>query len=178
NEESPLYSGSFSAALANFIPLQSFPENSESQEAVILFTSGTTGIPKGVVLSHGALIRSGQIIDSAYGWRSNDVFLGMGGLHTMSGLRNPCIAALQTGVTVLIPAQRDLRNPMAIMDLCVRYKVTILNAGPAFLAFWSRTSQKTPYFQTHHLRMVMSTGSALHSIHQEEFEKQFGCPVF
>ncbi len=177
-EDSALYGGSFSELLAEYTPIESFPDTSEDQDAVILFTSGSTGIPKGVVLSHGSLFRSARIMDREYGWRSNDVFIGAGALHTMSGLRNPCLAAVHSGVSVVIPGKQEMRNPIALMNLCIEYGVTLLNAGPAFLAFWNRASQKAAYFKSHGIRMVLCTGSALHPVHREAFEKLFECPVY
>lgn len=177
-EGSDKFSGSFSERLADSEVCEEFPDTSEEQDAVILFTSGTTGNPKGVVLSHGALFRTSRILDQAYRWNSKDRFIGGGSFHTMSGLRNPCIAVLHSGLSVVIPEKEDIQNPLGVLSLCVKNDVTILNVTPGFLAYWGRTAQKSKYFQSHKLRMVLSTGSALQPIHRKIFEKQFQAPVY
>jgi len=178
SEDSSLYEGSFSQQIADFDGYENFPELQPAQDAVILFTSGSTGMPKGVMLSHGALYRSSSIMDHAYGWRSSDRFLGGGSFHTMSGLRNPCLAVLHSGASVVIPGKDIAQNPLAVMNLCMKYQVTILNVTPAFLAYWSVAGQKAKYFENHHLRMVLSTGSALQPIHREAFQENFHVMVY
>lgn len=178
SEDSETYADSFSRRLADQSPQIHFPPAVEERPAVILFTSGSTGAPKGVVLSHGALFRSARILDEAYHWKSDDRFLGGGSFHTMSGLRNPCITVLHSGASVVIPGKEHTQNPLSVMNLCVQYQISILNVTPAFLAYWNRATQKASYFRSHRLRAVISTGSALHSSHYENFQKSFGCPVF
>ena len=178
SEDSETYADSFSRKLADQSPQDDFPSAAEEQPAVILFTSGSTGAPKGVVLSHGALFRSARILDEAYRWKSKDRFLGGGSFHTMSGLRNPCITVLHSGASVVVPGKKHTQNPLSVMNLCVQYQISILNVTPAFLAYWNRATQKASHFRSHRLRAVISTGSALHPSHYENFQKSFGCPVF
>jgi acyl-coenzyme A synthetase/AMP-(fatty) acid ligase len=178
SEDSRAFEDSFSARIAELNPVAELPDVSEEQEAVILFTSGSTGRPKGIALSHGALYRTSQILDRAYKWRSADRFLSAGAFHTMSGLRNPCIAVLHSGASIVVPAKEDLQNPLGLLGLCVNYEVTILNVTPGFLAYWGRAAQKTKYFHSHKLRMVLSTGFALQPVQREVFGKQFGVPIY
>ena len=162
NENSDSYRGSFSEKVTELEPHQDFPKCLEKQDAVILFTSGSTGKPKGVVLSHGALFRTSQIMDRAYGWRRNDRFLSGGYFHTMSGLRNPAIAVVHSGGSVIVPGNENIQDPLSLMNVCLKYQASILNVPPAFLAYWRIAEKKIQYFQSHKLRMVLSTGSALH----------------
>ena len=80
-------------------PSQPFnrPGISPADLAVILYTSGSTGIPKGVMLSHQALFKSGSLFAMHFGWQPDDVFMNLGDLHTLGGIKNTCFAPLHAG---------------------------------------------------------------------------------
>ncbi|TDG35892.1 hypothetical protein EZJ43_11090 [Pedobacter changchengzhani] len=101
--------------------------------AVLLFTSGSTGIPKGVCLSHGNLFRSGQLITDTFHWKIEDRFFVLGGLESMSGLRNAAIAPLHIGASIIIPKENNTNNLFATTDSIDESKATILGSNPAFL---------------------------------------------
>lgn len=130
--------------------------------AVILFTSGSTGQPKGVVLSQRALLHSGQLAATEFGWHAKDILLSLGEQHTMSGLRNPAVAALFAGATVYIPDDSERLNAGKTLQAAAEHGVTVLAAGPAWLAMLDLL----PAHLTGHpaaLRQIVSTGTSLSS---------------
>ncbi|MCX6254889.1 MAG: AMP-binding protein [Bacteroidia bacterium] len=86
------------------------PKVSPADLAVILYTSGSTGIPKGVMLSHQALFNSGSLVVTHFGWQPDDVFMNLGDLHAMSGLRNTCFAPLHAGASFVIASTGERNN--------------------------------------------------------------------
>lgn len=130
--------------------------------AAIIFTSGSSGVPKGVVLSQRALLQSGQLATTAFGWHDRDVLLSLSEGHTMSGLRNPALAALFAGATVYVPDDADRAHVGATLQAAARHGVSVLATGPAWLAMLERL----PAHLTLHpgaLRQILSTGASLHS---------------
>ncbi|MCC6503368.1 MAG: acyl--CoA ligase, partial [Deltaproteobacteria bacterium] len=103
-------------------------------DAVIIFTSGTTGEARGVVLSHGALAGSGRLMTEAYGWGPGDRLLSAGDFHSMSGLRNPLVAAPFAGASFIVAPHAVRANASACSELMARLSATILCTVPAFLA--------------------------------------------
>ncbi|XP_064951975.1 probable CoA ligase CCL8 isoform X1 [Musa acuminata AAA Group] len=68
--------------------------------ALILYTSGTTGKPKGVVHTHKSIIAQVQILSEAWEYTNNDQFLHCLPLHHVHGLFNALFAPLYAGSVV------------------------------------------------------------------------------
>ena len=67
--------GSFAQQMALADPCQSTVDRAEDDVAAIVYTSGTTGRPKGAMLTHGNLASNARTLCGAWGWRSDDVLL-------------------------------------------------------------------------------------------------------
>ena len=76
------------------------PRITPDRPALILYTSGTTGRPKGVVSSHAALAASMGALIEAWGWTSEDRILHVLPLHHTHGIVNALLCALRVGATV------------------------------------------------------------------------------
>ncbi len=72
----------------------------ESAPALQLYTSGTTGKPKGAILTHGNLGVQQELLASAWGFDESDVLLHALPLHHMHGLCIALLTALGAGATV------------------------------------------------------------------------------
>ena len=151
-----------------------FTEISISPEdlAVVLYTSGSTGIPKGVMLSHGSLYRSGQLIADQFAWNDTDRFFALGGLEFMSGLRNSVVAPLHYGTAVVLPSAQARHHTFAIADCIDESKATILASNPSllrqFVVYAERLTDKLASLQT-----IMCTGSDLSSQLKSDFYERF-----
>ncbi|CAG1064933.1 fatty-acyl-CoA synthase [uncultured bacterium] len=150
---------------------------SPEDAAVVLFTSGTSGEPKGIVLSQGALSGSGRLMAETYQWGPSDKVLMTGDFHTMSGLRNPCVAALYSGASFIIAPQGARGSAPACSELMERLGVTILCTVPAFLSQFTRFQEKISGGFARSLRFVMCTGTNLSPAVIDEFEGRYGKSV-
>ncbi len=70
--------------------------------ALILYTSGTTGKPKGALISHDNLASLARLVEAAWQWREEDVLLHALPLHHLHGLGIALFVSLLAGSTTRI----------------------------------------------------------------------------
>lgn len=145
--------------------------------AAYLCTSGSTGMPKIVVLSHGALAGSAQRVVDAFGWRSDETLLNLPEPHTISGLRNALIAAPLLGVRSVALPPRDRQTVLDIVDVVHEKAVTRLVAAPLVLRQINLMGRRISPTQLASLRAVYCTGADLHMAETQVFHAATGVPV-
>ena len=100
--------------------------------ALIQYTSGSTGDPKGVVLSHGNLLANIRAIGKAVEASSSDVVVSWLPLYHDMGLIGCWLGSLYYGApAILMPPQSFLADPMVWLRTVHRHRATI-TAGPSF----------------------------------------------
>jgi acyl carrier protein len=100
--------------------------------ALIQYTSGSTGQPKGVVLTHANLLANIRAMGEAVKASSRDVFVSWLPLYHDMGLIGAWLGSLYYGVALaLMPPQRFLARPSRWLRAIHRYRGT-LSAGPNF----------------------------------------------
>ncbi|MDX1645651.1 MAG: acyl-CoA synthetase [Longimicrobiales bacterium] len=109
-------------------PAGTLPEIDESRGSLMLYTSGTTGRPKGVVLSHANIRAQVEALSEAWGWRSDDHILLHLPLHHVHGIVNILTSALWNGATCEILARF---RPVDVWERLARGDVTLYMAVPA-----------------------------------------------
>ncbi|XP_062161754.1 2-succinylbenzoate--CoA ligase, chloroplastic/peroxisomal [Alnus glutinosa] len=97
---------------------------------IICFTSGTTGRPKGVTLSHTALIIQSLAKIAIVGYGENDVYLHTAPLCHIGGLSSAMAMLMVGGSHVIIPKF----EPKSALKAIERYAVTSLITVPAIMA--------------------------------------------
>lgn len=83
------------------------PEVEASRRAMMVYTSGTTGKPKGVVTTHEIIAAQIEALITAWGWSENDHILNVLPLHHVHGIINVLGCALWAGATWETAAKFD-----------------------------------------------------------------------
>ena len=125
----------------------------EEDLAALLYTSGTTGKPKGVMLTHGNLWWNWVNVDSTVDTRFGDVSLAAAPLFHIGGLNAVTLRTITRGGTVVV--RRAFDPAQALKDL-VQFKVNSMFLVPAMLA----AIQRQPGFETADLTSLRSTIAA------------------
>ena len=121
--------------MAAATPLAHEPLATADDVALILYTSGTTGQPKGAMLSHGNLWWNNVNALLTMDYREDDVTLNSAPLFHIGGLNVTTLITLMKGGHVVLHRQFD---PSAFLDDVPRYRVTTHFAVPAMLLFVSQ----------------------------------------
>lgn len=95
---------------------------------ILSYTSGTTGKPKGVMLSHGNLTWNVFNFMSCSDFLSDDVILTLAPMYRMGGLGVSVLPGLFKGATVVVTPRTD---PDETLDLIDQHHVTVLFGSPA-----------------------------------------------
>lgn len=148
----------------------------ETDLAVILHTSGSSGFPKGVQLSQGQLFQSATNMVKTYLWNEKDNYLSIGNLDSMSGLRNACIVTAKSGSSCIIPSFAERYNPTSLLACIYETETTFLIASPSLLnQFLSKKEVKNRLAK---VKVVLSTGSNLSTHLKEQFFKKTNKRIF
>lgn len=101
-------------------------------DAYVLFTSGTTGVPKGVAVGQGALAHFTREIVAAYRIDRDDVVLAFA-RPTFDVAVFDLFATLAAGAAMAIPSASQRMDPAELMSLMQRHHVTVAELPPALM---------------------------------------------
>ncbi|HET9654078.1 MAG TPA: acyl-CoA ligase (AMP-forming), exosortase A system-associated [Kineosporiaceae bacterium] len=123
--------------------------------AAILYTSGSTGSPKGVVLSHRNLIAGAESVSEYLGNRPDDVILSVLPLSFDAGF-SQLTTAFAVGAHVVL---MNYLLPQEVVRLCARHRVTGLTCVPPL---WIQIAdQDWPAESARQLRYFANTGGRM-----------------
>ncbi|MER5770361.1 amino acid adenylation domain-containing protein [Streptomyces sp. NPDC001985] len=109
--------------------------------AYLLFTSGSTGEPKGVDVPHRAAVNTLDDLVERYALGPDDRTLALSALDFDLSVFD-LFAPLSTGGAVVWPGQDDRRDARSWAELVNRHRVTVLNCVPALLDMLLTTGEE------------------------------------
>jgi long-chain acyl-CoA synthetase len=144
------------------------------ETAVILYTSGTTGTPKGAELTHGNLKKNAEVnVETLAETSEDDVVFGALPLFHSFGQTCGLNAAIKAGACLTLLPRFD---PEKAVQMFERDKVTVFLGVPTmYVAMLNMPEDKRGDASS--LRLCCSGGSAMPVEVLKGFEEAFGCKV-
>jgi fatty-acyl-CoA synthase len=121
----------WSALIAQAMPTTQLAHRSFDDPAILMFTSGTTGLPKGVILTHGNIWWNSINVDSRLDTRRGDVTHAAAPIFHVGALNSFLMRTLVRGGTIVL---RRAFDPESFLHDLVTHRVNSFFAVPAMLA--------------------------------------------
>src|SRR3954449_5284584 len=165
--------GEFEKLLGEHEPQADIADREDDDTAVILYTSGTTGQPKGAELTHSNLRRNAEVSRSLYDTSPDDVVLGALPLFHSFGQTCSLNATIAAGAMLTLIPRFD---PGKALEIVARDKVTIFMGVPTMYSAILH-HENADDADTSTLRICVSGGSALPGELLRNFEEKFECTI-
>ena len=106
--------------------------NKNSDLAYVLFTSGTTGIPKGVMIEHRNVVNTVYYVNQVLGVKRSDRILAISALNFDLSVYD-LFGILGNGGCLVMPNAKQVSDPAHWYSLIGQYGVTLWNSAPALM---------------------------------------------
>ncbi|MBP0591343.1 AMP-binding protein [Paraburkholderia sp. LEh10] len=164
--------GAWSCAIDEAAPAEPVEAASERQCAALIYTTGTTGTPKGVMLSHRNLLFIAAVSSRLRRVNTGDVVYAVLPISHVYGLASVCLGSLYAGATLRLAPRFA---PEAVRRALAQERVSIFQGVPAMHA------KLLEYLQTNglpwsapQLRFAYSGGSPLDAALKSRVESVYG----
>jgi long-chain acyl-CoA synthetase len=154
-------------------PSLGLPSCAAEDVAVCLYTSGTTGRPKGALLSHRNLIANLESFRAVLHVTEDDVFLAVLPLFHAYGATVLFLEPLSIGATIVVEPRFV---PEAVLRAIAQNRVTFFAGVPSMYAVLAATPRPAADFSA--WRLCISGGAPLPVGVAEAFEARYGTPIY
>jgi len=172
NQESPQTEAVNFDSLFVHHPERLLPPVDPNTDAVIIYTSGTTTRPKGVLHTHNSLFHCTRLYVEACELQSDDCALLMCPMMHMSGLLQLLSTVLTGGTAVIVPPV----DPVAALDAIEQEHCTHMLGMPVAYHFLLREQERAPR-RVDSIRLAVGGGDSVPVALIQAFQSVFGIPI-
>lgn len=141
--------------------------------AILMYTSGTTGLPKGVMLTHSGMRLSVKMATEVWPHNHNTRGLVALPMNHIFGVA-ACLEAYAAGCTSVLLPRFD---PLKALEVIKDYKITLIGLVPTMITMMMQVYDPSKH-SMESIDMIVSSGSPLAVETLEQAEKMFGVPIY
>jgi long-chain acyl-CoA synthetase len=144
-------------------------------DALMMYTSGTTGKPKGVVLGHRSVVAGGRFVSEAHRLTPSDRVMAVLPLYHINAQIVTATAPLMHGGSLVLPHRFSAST---FWEQVVRYGCTWINVVPTIIAYLvNGPDPKEQGLDIRRVRFCRSASAPLPPNQHRAFEQKFGIGV-
>ena len=157
-------------------PVFTIPPTQPGDAALLHFTSGTTGMPKGALHVHGAVLTHRVTGRLVLDFHPDDVYWCTADPGWVTGTSYGIVSPLVNGVTNIVDEEEfDAARWYSILE---EHKVNIWYTAPTAIRRLMRMNIKPrKQYNLEHLRLILSVGEPLHAEAVRWGQETFGIPI-
>lgn len=168
----------FPALVDQYTPVTALAEVAENAPALILFTSGTTSNPKGVVLDRGALATQMDVFIRRFGLNQDSKIVNHLPFHHSDGLNQGPLMALCAEGELIIETANDLNALGRMLDTIYTARATHLITVPTVLSMMDRLpDQYDDSLRHEEFAFIESTAGPLDAGLWQRVEARYGTRI-
>jgi long-chain acyl-CoA synthetase len=153
-----------------------YHENTSDDEAVILYSSGTTGRSKGIILSHYAITTNADAILDYMKLNNSDCLYIAKSLSHSSTLTGELVVSLRSGANVVLAP--NVVPPRYVLNRVKEFSITTLCLNPTLLRMFSEECKKKEY-DLDSLKTIYCSGAILNDkVYSEAHDILKGVDIF
>lgn len=155
--------------------IPSWPERGPDSVAVVVHTSGTTALPKGVVATDHMEVASAQSLIQAWQIKPDDISVCALPLSYTFGLFTASFVALCAGATVLLFSKF---NPVRVLEGIQQHGASYMVGVPAMYAMMLEHVEQTGRsYGLSRVRFMASSGAPIATTVKQEFRRRLNVPL-
>ena len=156
-------------------PASVLPDIAEDDAALLMYTSGTTGMPKGCLLSHRNCVAGGEFTSHAHRLTESDRVLCALPLYHINGQIVTAVAPLVHGGSVVMPHRF---SSSSYWQLVSDYRCTWINVVPTIIAYLlNGADPRASGLSIEQVRFCRSASAPLPPEQHRAFERRFGIGI-
>ncbi len=171
--EAPEGTSSFLDLMTRYGPAPDVRIDPATDLAMLPYSSGTTGLPKGVRLTHRNIVANVCQTEAVLPMRADDVMLGVLPFFHAAGFCSSICLTLHAGATVVTLPRFDLEAALALVE---EHRVTLLPAAPPLVLGLAR-HPAVDRFDLSSLELVICGSAPLSAELEVECARRLGRPV-